>query len=160
MTDEDFTAMVVAEQRALTRLAWVLTGDREAARDLVKDALLRAYVHRRQLAGADSERAYLTADLGQRLELPATSPVAPTRPWRGRPGRGPCRRSERATLVAALDDLPSQQRVIVALRYIDDLSVAQTAAVLECSQQTVTTQSSRALRRLGADAQLIELNRS
>ena len=48
-------------------------------------------------------------------------------------------------------ELPPQQSAAVALRYYEQLSVAETAAVLGCSTGTVTSNTSRgiaALRRL------------
>ena len=54
----------------------------------------------------------------------------------------------------ALRGLSPQQRAIVALRYVEDLSVAETAAILSCSQNTVKVQASKALARLRADPQL------
>ena len=54
----------------------------------------------------------------------------------------------RAALMSALAELPSRQRACVVLRYFEDLSVADTAAVLGCSEGTVKSQTSRALASL------------
>ena len=54
----------------------------------------------------------------------------------------------RAALMAALADLPPRQRACVVLRYFDDLSVADTASALGCSEGTVKSQTSRALDSL------------
>lgn len=53
-------------------------------------------------------------------------------------------------LARALAALPAQQRAVVALRYLDDLSVAQVAAALGVAEGTVKSQSSRALQSLRA----------
>ena len=53
--------------------------------------------------------------------------------------------------------LPERQRVTVALRFYEELSVAETAAALGCSTGTVKSNTSRglaALRRLAADTAL------
>jgi RNA polymerase sigma factor (sigma-70 family) len=50
----------------------------------------------------------------------------------------------------ALTQLQPSQRTIVVLRYWDDLSVEQTAAVLGCSTGNVKSQAARGLAHLRA----------
>lgn len=54
----------------------------------------------------------------------------------------------RADVVQALSRLSARQRACVVLRYFDDLTVADTAAALGCSEGTVKSQTSRALASL------------
>jgi RNA polymerase sigma factor (sigma-70 family) len=54
----------------------------------------------------------------------------------------------RHTVLLAVRQLPARQREVVALRFFDDLSVAETAAALRCTEGTVKTHTSRALSRL------------
>lgn len=51
----------------------------------------------------------------------------------------------RQALMVALAQLPPRQRACVVLRYFEDLSVEQTAALLGCTEGTVKSQTSRAL---------------
>lgn len=48
-------------------------------------------------------------------------------------------------MVRALAHLPPRQRAVVVLRYFEDLSVADTAVTLGCSQGTVKSQTARGL---------------
>jgi RNA polymerase sigma-70 factor (ECF subfamily) len=54
----------------------------------------------------------------------------------------------RAVLLASLDALPERDRLVIAYRYLLDLSEAETAAVLGVRPGTVKSRLSRALARL------------
>ena len=81
-------------------------------------------------------------------------------PWRrdgGRHGTPPGARAVPTTSGTAIDAagvwslvqaLPPQQRATVALRYYEELTVAETAAVLGCSTGTVKSNTSRGLAAL------------
>jgi RNA polymerase sigma factor (sigma-70 family) len=55
---------------------------------------------------------------------------------------------DRDALWRALAGLPRQQRAVLVLRYYEDLSERDIAAILGVSTGTVKSQASRALRRL------------
>ncbi len=54
----------------------------------------------------------------------------------------------RDALVQALAGLPPRQRAVLVLRYWEELTEAETAEVLGCSEGTVKSAASRGLRRL------------
>ncbi|HEY7045554.1 MAG TPA: sigma-70 family RNA polymerase sigma factor, partial [Nocardioidaceae bacterium] len=58
------------------------------------------------------------------------------------------RAETRHVLLAALSELTRRQRATVVLRYYFDLSEAETAAALGCSEGTVKSQAARGLARL------------
>jgi RNA polymerase sigma factor (sigma-70 family) len=55
---------------------------------------------------------------------------------------------EWSELIEALGRLAPQQRTVLVLRYVDDLSEAQVADLLGCSTGTVKSRASRGLARL------------
>jgi RNA polymerase sigma factor (sigma-70 family) len=56
--------------------------------------------------------------------------------------------TERETVWALLRDLPVRQRTAIVLRFYEDLSVAQTAAVMRCRPGTVKSLVSRGVDAL------------
>jgi DNA-binding NarL/FixJ family response regulator len=61
---------------------------------------------------------------------------------------------QRSDLMTALRGLPPRQRAVIVLRYWGDLSDAQVAALLGCSEGTVRSQAWRALAKLRLSAAL------
>ncbi|MBM7077560.1 MULTISPECIES: SigE family RNA polymerase sigma factor [Micromonospora] len=151
-TDGEFTAFVNERGDALLRVAYALAGSQHAAEDLLQNALAKAYARWPRIRG-DAEpyvRRILYHDqvsgwrrLARRREVPVA--VLPERPGE----RNSSHDSElRMLLRDALRTLPPRQRAVLTLRYLEDLSVEQTAAILGCRAGTVASQASRALARL------------
>lgn len=152
--DEDFRAFVAGRSPALLRTAYLLTGDRGLAEDLLQSTLARAYRHWGRVSRAGNPEAYVRKILlnerrtwwrrhGNR-EL-----VSDALPDRGGPDE-PAAVDERDALWRALLAMPPRTRAVLVLRYWEDLSEADTAAVLGCSAGSVKSQASRGLRRLQA----------
>ena len=66
-------------------------------------------------------------------------------------------RETRRLLVAAIERLPERQQLVVAYRYLLQLSEAETATALGWPAGTVKSRLSRALDRLGQDPTLTNL---
>ena len=126
----------------LTRLAFVLTGDRAVAEDLVQDVFVRA---RGRWAQIDEPAAYLR-----------TAVVNATRDWarraavaeRHRPRSAPPAVDHPDEVWDALARLDHRRRAAIVLRFYDDLPDAEIAALLHCRPATVRTLVHRGLRDL------------
>ncbi len=146
----DFDRFVTDTGARLLRTAYLLTGDRGAAEDLLQDVLERMYVawprvqdplpyaHRALVQGAGNR----WRSRARRPEAPLTAEHAAVVVDSGDA------HAERDRLLRALAQLPARQRAVVVLRWFEDLSEARTAEVLGCSIGTVKSQSSRAEHRL------------
>jgi RNA polymerase sigma-70 factor (sigma-E family) len=148
--DAGFRDFVVLQRAGLLRTAFLLTGDRGHAEDLVQTALLKTCRHWRRVAGRGDPAAYVrrvlvTTATSWRRRLLTTEQVMDAVPERAHHDRYDERSDE---VIDALRALPPRMRAVVVLRYYEDRSEAQTAALLGCSVGTVKTQASRAMARL------------
>jgi RNA polymerase sigma-70 factor (sigma-E family) len=155
---DGFAEFVAARSDALLRSAWLLTGDGGRAEDLLQTVLADVWRRWATITAAGHPEAYV------RRALFTTYVSWWRRRWRSEvPGRPPDK-SARGDLAAesadrdavrrALARLSRQQRAVVVLRYVEDLSIQRTAEVLGCSHNTVKVQASRALRILRTDPHL------
>lgn len=160
--EEEFREFVAARSGALLRTAYLLAGDWSTAEDLLQTALTKTYLAWKRHGGIDAVEPYA------RRVLVNTSTSWWRRRWHGerptevlpeRPAADEIEQQlDRDVLWRHLRALPARQRAVLVLRYYEDLSEAQTAAMLNISPGTVKSQTSRALatlrRRLGAEAAL------
>jgi RNA polymerase sigma-70 factor (sigma-E family) len=157
-----FREFVVQRGHALSRVAFLLTGDHQLAEDLVQIALARAAARWPRLVATGDPEPYV-----RRIMVNER-----TTWWRRRRyesvGRSDCvsltagdhptgaddteQVDRRLALVQALNRLSARQRAVVVLRYYVDLSVDETAQALGCSTGTVKSTTSDALSRLRATA--------
>lgn len=149
---EAFESLVVLRSAALLRTAYLLTGDRHLAQDLVQVALSRAYLRWGRLRSVDAGEAYV------RRILVTQAASSWRRKWHGEvptselpEGAGPAVDLDlRESLRVALLRLPPGQRAALVLRFYEDRSEADTATLLGCSPGTVKSRTSRALAALRA----------
>jgi len=139
--------------RPAVRLATLLVGNSDRAEDVVCDAFARVYPQWRkgrvEDVGAYVRRTVVNLVRGgwrrravqRRHQHEFTTPAAA-------PSRFEADADQRDAMWAVLAQLPEGQRNVVVLRYYEDLSEADTAALLGVSVGTVKTQASRGLARL------------
>jgi RNA polymerase sigma-70 factor (sigma-E family) len=152
--DGSFEDYVVARGDVLLRFAYVLSGDRYLAEDLVQEVLARVHGRWRRMATVEQPDAYLrTAIVRQflswrrrrssgetptgRLPEPSTSTVDT-----------PTSQAARDEMWRLLATLPRRQRAVLVLRFYEDLPDESIAEVLGCRQTTVRVHASRGLARL------------
>lgn len=158
MSAEDaFRSFVVARTPALSRTAYLLTGDAQLAEDLVQTALFKAARSWHRING-DPEpyvrRILYTQNISwwrqRKLKESALGdydvPVAPADP------------DLRLSLEQALARLTTKQRTVLVLRYFEDLTEVQTGQVLGIGAGTVKSTTRQAFARLRTLApELVEL---
>jgi RNA polymerase sigma-70 factor (sigma-E family) len=141
---------------AAVRLAYLLTGDRAVAEDLVQDAFVRLAGRLAHLRDAGSFDAYLRRTIVnlshsyfrrkrvERMYLQRARAMVEPGDAR-RPGRSV---EDREVLWNALGKLSERQRAAIVLRFYEDLSEAQVAEILRCRAGTVKSLVSRGLEPL------------
>jgi RNA polymerase sigma-70 factor (sigma-E family) len=136
----------------LSAAAYLITGDRHLAEDLVQVALIRVASHWERIAGSGDPDAYVRRVMytqhvswRRRRQVRALTYAVPPDP----PGRDVMGELTSSLVVRqALARLAPRQRAVLVLRYFEDLTEAEAADVLGCSVGTVKSQSRDALARL------------
>lgn len=154
--DAEFTEFVLEATPSLEHTAWLLTGNRDQAADLLQSALLKTYLAwkrvRRDEASAYTRKvmANLAIDTWRKRRDEATGGDF------DRPSAepGPSRVDDHDEVVRLLRALPPQQRTVVVLRYFEDLSEAAVAQELGISVGAVKSAASRGLAALRAASPL------
>lgn len=158
----DFEQFVTASSDALLRTAYLLVWDPVEAEDLVQECLLAVARRWPRVRKMDHPHAYarrvlvnLALDGAKRRARHRQELVGDEAATLAElPDEASTRRLNavglRAELIEALGTLPPRQRAVLVLRYFEDLSEAQAAALLGCSVGTVKSTASRGLTRLQA----------
>jgi RNA polymerase sigma-70 factor (ECF subfamily) len=135
------------ERPALVAFAWSLTGSLATAEEIAQEALVAAWRSWDAVGDYEKPGAWARRVVANRASSH----------WRsaGREGRALARLAGRsgrdgagggdavglpepdAALWAAVRELPERQAHVIALYYLEDRSVAETAAILECAEGTV-----------------------
>lgn len=145
----------------LYRTAVVIVGDRQLAEDLVQSALVKTYIAWPRLREPEKAHAYT-----RRVMVNVARDWFRRRSWthenatgltdeRASGGDHSTALVDRIALADVLRTLPLGQRSVVALRFLDDLSVQETADLLNVSTGTVKSQTSAALAALRSHSDLL-----
>jgi RNA polymerase sigma factor (sigma-70 family) len=148
----EFDRFVASASPGLLRAAYLLTGDRGDAEDLLQNALLRVFRRWQTISGPPTGYAFtvlvnLSRDHRRWLrrrprtvahhDFDAPADVDPVG-----------RLLDRAEVVQAARCLPQAQQAVIACRFLLDLSVGETAAALELPEGTVKSYTARALAKM------------
>ncbi len=150
--DREFASYMAARQASLLRTAYLLTGDRHTAEDLVQTAFAKLYLSWDKVRDQGSLDGYvrrivvnehnsLWRRAWKRREL--TTDQMPERPHHDTYDGGAGRE-----LWDLVQTLPRKARAVVVLRYYEEMSEAEVAETLGISTGTVKSQTSRALAAL------------
>ncbi|MFG1905571.1 SigE family RNA polymerase sigma factor [Kribbella sp. NPDC048928] len=146
---DDFEEFARARISQLYRTAWLLTGDRHHAEDLVQETLAKMVAAWQRIENpvAYARTAMVRTFVSQRRR----------KSWSERPtGELPevAERSGdpelRLALQSALGELEPLDRAVLVLRFFEDRSVEQVAFDLGKKTSAITTRTARALERLRA----------
>jgi RNA polymerase sigma-70 factor (sigma-E family) len=148
------TALYQAHALGLTRLAFLMLGNRQAAEDVVQEAFCGLYRAWDGMSDHTNALGYVRVSVlnGSRSALRRAKRIP-------RPLAGPTdvasaevtalAGEERREMVAALRRLPPRQREALVLRYFADLPEHETALAMGVSRGTVKSTTARALAALG-----------
>ena len=159
--------MALFERRygPLLRLAAIVTQDPPIAEDLVNEGFVRLVMHWPKVRGYDVPEAWL-----RRVVIRDAIKVRARRARevsvdtdlfdrRSTPD-GTAASDRRVDLLTLVGSLPPQERAVVALHYLEDLSVVDTAEVLGIAPGTVKAHLSHARDALRAEATPEERSRT
>ena len=149
----DFSSWAVSRQDRLLRAAYLMTGDRQLAEDLLQEAFIKVALRWTKI-GRENPDGYVRRILyrdsvswwRRRRELPVERVVDAPLP------ADPDALERVLAVRAALGALTAKQRAVVVLRYFEDLSEKEVAEVLGVSVGTVKSQGFAALARLRSTA--------
>jgi RNA polymerase sigma-70 factor (sigma-E family) len=149
--DDEYVRFLSSRLPRLHRAAYLLCGDRYRAEDIVQATALNLYLKWRQVRAADNMDGYLhrmlvREFLGQNRGRWARVLLTDRLPEKPVPPSADLENYD--AVLAGLTRLPAGQRAVLVLRFFSDLSVAETAAALNCSQGNVKSQTSRGLATL------------
>jgi RNA polymerase sigma-70 factor (sigma-E family) len=151
-SDEEFVEFAEIASPQLRRTAFLLCGNWHTAEDLVQTTLARVFVSWRKIRRRDAARAYaartlVNTYLAEKRSKRSAEILTDRFPERPVEPHAP---ETRIVVLSVLATLPPRARAVVVLRYWEDLSVDQVAAMLSCSPGNVKSLAAGALSKLRA----------
>jgi RNA polymerase sigma-70 factor (sigma-E family) len=145
-----FADFVAAHSRSLFGTAYLLTGDVDAAEDLLQETLSRLYPKWAQVERADAPVAYVRRALANRFVSSTRKRASHDLAMWELPERAAdldiaARVTDQRLLWQLLRELPERQRAALVLRYFHDLPDAEIASALGCREVTVRSLVSRGM---------------
>ena len=153
---EHFEVLFRRHYAALLRLGVVMLGSREAAEDAVQDAFVALHRRWRSLRDPEAAEAYLRSAMlngcrswvRRQVTQRAPRPLMLVREHQEGPEVMAVGHEELESLVTVMRTLARRQREVLACRYVLELSVAETARLLQISDGSVKTHTHRGLQAL------------
>jgi len=150
----DYEQYVRQNADRLLRVAVLMTGSRDAGRDLLQETLTSVLAHWSKVSAADNPDAYVYRVLSnQRIASARARALCerheqPTDRLPESASTQSFRIEARQPLARALAALPQGQRLVVVLRYWEDRSELEVAELLGTSVGNVKSQAARGLAKL------------
>jgi RNA polymerase sigma-70 factor (sigma-E family) len=164
--EQGFREFAASHAASLRRTAYLFCGDWHTAEDLMQASLMKMYLAWKRAKDLDNVTAYA------RKVLLRTWLDEKRRPWRraeqhdgelpetadatADPDLASARLWARELVHAALLQVPPRQRAVLVLRYFEDLSVAEVAVAMGCTEGTVKSQTARGLVALRAAVEKLD----
>lgn len=144
-----FEILMRRYNQRLYRTARAILGTDRDVEDVVQDTYLRAYAHLGQFAGRAAFGSWLTRiavneALRTRQRVRSASLERPMGLSATDVEQQVATRELQRILETAIDALPDSFRVVFMLRDVEQLSIAETAAILNVKKQTIKTRPHRA----------------
>ncbi|WP_165399671.1 sigma-70 family RNA polymerase sigma factor [Janibacter limosus] len=154
--DESFEDFIAVRGPELFRVALAMCGDPGRAEDIVQDVYAVVYPRWERIAALEQPYAYVRRSVVNRFlalnRRRASTEVVGLHEDRAESTDGGLPQVDAALSVLDLiQHLPPRARAILALRYLDDMTDAAIAELLEIKRATVAATASRALRRLAQE---------
>lgn len=156
MTEASFEEFIAARGPELFRVALALCGDPGRAEDIVQDVYAAVYPRWERVMVLEQPYAYTRRSVVNRFlalnrRKASTEVVGLQQDREVSTDGGLSEVDSTLSVLALIQHLPPRARAILALRYLEDMTDAAIAEVLEIKRVTVASTASRALHRLAVE---------